>query len=319
MRKTIFLFTLLMFCALFLSGCRVGAGTLEEAVTVRVSATRDFGKEVLFDRESVIDRRLNAQDVLSLVTEIQMDGSYVAEFEGLRGNEEEYWLYYINGFLSRVFASGYLIRPGDVMFWDYHPWTGSSHGSSAIIGSFPEPLLHGYEGVVKPTVIAYSPEFAGEAGELVERLEQLGITRLSIREESTLTEQVKGDCNLILIAGSESSSVRELNEHYQSLGLYCFFDENRLNVTDYQFTVQEEYTEGAGVIQACQNPWNPLGTGACKNVVFMVSGTDTTGIRQAARILIDCADTVLDGKPSVIRNTFGVIITSGGELIKTPQ
>ncbi|GAI85551.1 unnamed protein product, partial [marine sediment metagenome] len=35
------------------------------------------------------------------------------------------------------------------------------------------------------------------------------------------------------------------------------------------------------LIQATQNPWNPKGIGACENVVWLVSGTDEAGVKDA--------------------------------------
>jgi uncharacterized protein YutE (UPF0331/DUF86 family) len=72
------------------------------------------------------------------------------------------------------------------------------------------------------------------------------------------------------------------------------------------------------VIQACQNLWNPLGTGSCQNAVFLVSGTDADGVKRAAQVLIECTEAILAKRTSAIDSSFGIIITSSGEIIKTP-
>jgi hypothetical protein len=310
----------LLLCLLvtLLSACRVGPAPLTQAVSVPVTATRDFGREVIFQREAIIEKRMTAQDVLAEVTEIQMDGSYIVEFEGLRGDDKVYWMYYINGLLSKVFASGYLIRPGDVMYWDYHPWVGSYHGSSAVIGSYPEPLLHGYDGQVRPTVVVYDSSFKDEADRILSLLKRLGVQELSAVEEGALSIYEKGHSNLILIAGTESPLIKELNDKHESLGMYAHFEDSNLVVTDYKFTTPEEYGPATGVIQACQNLWNPLGTGSCQNVVFMITGTDMTGVKAACQTLVKATEDILVGHSAEIDHAYGVIITGEGKIIKTP-
>jgi len=312
------IFPLLLVLLLLVPGCRVGSSPLSEEVVIPVTATKNFGNEMIFQRKVVIERRLTAQDVLAEVTDIQMDGSYVVEFVGLRGDDKEYWMYYINGLLSRYFASGYLIRPGDVMHWDFHPWTGGKHGCSAIIGSFPEPLLHGYEGNIKPTLVVYNASFLEEANRIGSLLKKLGVAEVSLKEESSVGSQEKGNSNIVLIAWPDSPSVIELNEEANPLGLYAHFNGSSLVVTDYKFTAMQEYGAGTGVIQACQNLWNPLGTGACQNAIFMVSGTDIDGAKKAASVLLQCTEDILAGRTSAIDGSFGIIITNKGEIIKTP-
>lgn len=309
---------LLVVLTIFLTACRVGSSPLPQAVTVPVTATKNFGREIVFQREAVIDRRMTAQEVLAAVTDIQMDGSYIVEFEGLRGNDRVYWLYYINGMFSKVFASGYLIRPGDVMYWDFHTWTGTYHGSSAIIGNYPEPFIHGYDGSARPTLVVYGNGFHEEASRLLSLLRKLGVAYAGLREETALTGGEKSNSNLIIIAGPQSQLVSELNDESKALGMYARFNGEKLVVSDYLFAAIREYGAGTGMIQACQNLWNPLGTGSCQNVVFLVSGTDETGARSAAQAFISSSQDILEERASAIDNAYGVIVTAEGEIIKTP-
>ena len=44
------------------------------------------------------------------------------------------------------------LRAGDVEWWDYRSWRGPA-GRSVVVGAFPEPLVHGYGGKRRPTVV----------------------------------------------------------------------------------------------------------------------------------------------------------------------
>lgn len=312
------LITVLMILIFWLSGCRVGAAALPEPVTIEVIATRNFGHEVIFEREASIDRRMNAQDVLAEVTTFDTDGSYIIEFEGLRGNDQVYWMYYVNGLLSKYFAGGYTVRPGDVMLWDFHPWAGAAHGSSAVIGSFPEPFLHGYEGQTFPTVIVYGDTFRQQAENIAAGLKELGVAQVSITAENALSDSVRSSSNIIIVADFSSQLVRELNEKRQHLGMYAYFEDGELNVTDYMFKDTGTYGPGTGVIQACQNLWDPLGTGACRSAVFMVSGVDEEGTGRASQVLIDALTAVTNGETPETAYAYGVIVTVNGEILRTP-
>jgi hypothetical protein len=306
---------LLVFCT---SGCRIGSTPLAEPITIQVVATRDFGREIVFEREAVIDRRMSAQDVLAEVTDFETDGSYILEFEELRGNDRVYWMYYINGLLSKYFAGGYMVRPGDVMHWDFHPWAGAHHGSSAIIGSFPEPLRHGYEGQTFPTTVVYSDGLQQEAESIATGLRQVGVDEVSVTTEASLAEADKGAGNLVLIADSSSALVSDLNSHHEPLGMYAYFEDGGLSVTDYKFQDEQSYGAGTGVLQACQNLWSPMGTGSCQSAIFMISGVDTDGVLRAVRLVRDSIDDIESGKTTDIANAFGVIITDSGAITRAP-
>lgn len=318
MKKSFYLLAALVLLIIGLSGCRVGSASLAEPVTVEVVATQDFGREIIFEREAVIERRMSAQDVLAEVTDFETDGSYIVEFEGLRGNDKVYWMYYINGLLSKYFAGGYIIRPGDVMLWDFHPWAGAHHGSSAIIGSFPEPMLHGYEGVTCPTTVVYGDGFQSEAETIADKLEDIGVSNITVTSEDELTAHDKSDNNLLLVADTRSYLIADLNTQHEPLGMYIYFEDGDMKVTDYKFQSQQNYGAGTGVIQASQNFWNPLGTGACRNVIFMVSGVDVEGVKQAVQVLLDSIQAIKDGETSVIDYACGVIITDSGDIVRTP-
>src|SRR5207302_272779 len=52
-------------------------------------------------------------------------------------------------------AAEYRLRKGDVEWWDFHRWRGAPQQEEVVPGAFPEPLLHGFDGKTRSTVVLY--------------------------------------------------------------------------------------------------------------------------------------------------------------------
>jgi hypothetical protein len=46
-------------------------------------------------------------------------GKFIDELNGIRGNGDKYWIYYVNNKKARIGVSNYKINPGDVVSWRY--------------------------------------------------------------------------------------------------------------------------------------------------------------------------------------------------------
>jgi len=310
MKKVLTVAIVLFVLAGLLVGCATTPPPTSEQISVSVVATRDFGAEFIFDKTATVMAETTAEKALGQVAELRKSGSYVLGIDGLYGSTTEYWFYYINGILANVFASGYELHDGDMQHWDFHDFSYSMHGSSAIIGDFPEPFLHGYAGKVYPTLIAYTGNLGGEAERLEGRLEELGVSQVSIKSATELSSEEKEHSNLILVCTADFELVAELDEVYDRLGFFAHFDNGQLEVLNDKGKVVEAYGAGSGVIQATQSLWNPKGSWACENVVWMVSGTDESGVKNAVGALLD--------RYSQIQHAFAVVVADG-EIIKVPQ
>lgn len=313
MKKILTLTLAFSIVAIILAGCvdtTTPSPSSDSTVSVDIVATKDFGGKLIFDRAAEIEAGDSAQEALRRVAEVGMAGSYIEGIEGIYGDQEYYWFYYINGILSNVFASGYKPRDGDIEHWDFHDWSYSMHGNSAIIGDFPEPFLHGYDGKVYPTLIAYTGNLRREAERLRDRLEELGVGGLSVKSATELSNDEKELSNLILVCTSDCELAAELDEVYDRLGLFAHFDDGQLKVLNAKGQVVGEYGAGSGVIQATQSLWNPKGSYACENVVWMVSGVDEVGVKNAVDALIS--------RYSDIQYSFAVVVADG-EIIKVPK
>ena len=69
----------------------------------------------------------------------------------------------MNGQEASVGAADRELRPGDVVQWDYRDWT-ATMSIPAIVGAYPEPFLHGFEGKRLPVrVECPDPDERGRA------------------------------------------------------------------------------------------------------------------------------------------------------------
>lgn len=284
---------------------------------IRIIATRDFGQEIIFDRELEPAGELSAMAALKRVAEVETTygGGYVNSINGIYsgftggGNVEKDWFIYVNGIQSNVGALDYILHPGDAEHWDFHDWS-FNQSIPAIIGAYPEPFLHGYQGNIRPTLIVYSDSLREPAQGLENSLIRLGVTDVDTRNFSEITDREKEYCHLILVDTMDNKLISELNRNWKRMGFFTYTDNQHLAVLNARGEMAAEYNTGAGVIQATQNPWNPNGIGACENVVWVVTGTDKTGV-------INAIDALLKHHTE-LRYAFAAI-TVNGEIIRVPQ
>ena len=260
--------------------------------TVTIVVTSDFGKELILERDIEIKAGTSAMDALQLVASVETKygGGFVSsingvssEYGGANGKKED-WFFYINGVSSNVGAGDYILQTGDLEHWDFHNW--SYHEFiPAIIGDYPQPFQSGYGDKMTQTVVVYEEPFATEAESLVERLKDDGVSQVSAVRDDRLSEAVKEQSNLIIIAGPENGLISELNKVYNKLGFYAYLESGDIMELDATGSLSGEYGAGSGIIQATQNPWNPKGISAGENVVWMVTGADADGVISAATVL----------------------------------
>lgn len=286
-------------------------------ITVRVAATRNFGQELMFDETLEVSPDTSAMMALTEVAEVETayGGGFVNAINGVRsgyaGSQKAKtdWFFYINGIQSNVGALDYKLHNGDVQHWDFHDWS-FRHFIPAIIDGFPSAFRHGFGGKVSPTLIVCQDDMKESAKKLEENLVKLEVNDIGIRSLGELAESEKGNSNLILVGSSNNSLVAELNQNWQRLGFFAYFEDGNLVVIDGSGEVTAEYGAGTGFIQATQNPWNPKGTGACENVVWLVSGTDEAGAENALEALIDHYSEF---------QYAGALVVVDGKIIKVPR
>ena len=87
-------------------------------------------------------------------------GRFVQSIEGVSGDAgaKRDWFYFVNGIEADRGAAEYRLRPGDVLWWDYRSWAGDEMREPVVVGAFPEPFLHGYDGRVRPAAVRFETE-----------------------------------------------------------------------------------------------------------------------------------------------------------------
>lgn len=299
-----------------LTGCatELTAGSKEE-ITTRIVVTQDFGREPMLDETIEVPSGTSAMQAIKEVAAVETayGGGFVKAIDGTRsefeGGTKYDWLFYINGISSNKGAGGYTLHNGDVQHWDLHDWSFRTF-IPAIVGSFPEPFLNGFGGQKRQTVVLYSDPYAEDAEALRDKLTSLGVKDVSDCNASTLSEHDKQNSNLILVGTMEDELVSELNVVWDRLGFFLHFEDSATVSYAANGEPAAVYGAGCGLVQATQNPWNPKGTGACENVVWMVSGTDAAGVKGAVDALVNRTDE--------IEHAFAVV-TANGDIIKVPQ
>jgi hypothetical protein len=90
--------------------------------------------------------------------ETRYGGRYVQSVEGLEGSlsGRRDWFWFVNGIEGDRSAADYRLRDGEVAWWDYRGW-GERMREPVVVGAFPEPFLHGFDGKTRPVAIRYAP------------------------------------------------------------------------------------------------------------------------------------------------------------------
>lgn len=132
-----------------LAGCSSGTSSSGQAT---VWVTRDRGARVL--HVGRVPAGLTALQGLDRVAEVKTryGGRYVRVVDGAAEHGRRSWFYYVNGYLADQGSAEYRLRDGDVEWWDYRSWH-DPLDDAVVVGSFPEPLLHGFGGEVRKTVV----------------------------------------------------------------------------------------------------------------------------------------------------------------------
>ena len=138
-------------------GCGVGPGEAAEGEATLV-VTRDFGAEEL--ASGSLEGPTPSDTVVRFLDEnadIETDygDNFVSAIDGIEGSTvggEDDWFFYVNGVWSDIGAGEAKVRPGDHIWWDYRP-SEIAYRVSAVVGSWPEPFVHGYDGEPLPVEV----------------------------------------------------------------------------------------------------------------------------------------------------------------------
>jgi hypothetical protein len=84
----------------------------------------------------------------------------VRSVNGVSEHGRSSWFYYVNGYLADRSSAEYRLRAGDIEWWDYRSWADPAQ-DPVVVGAFPEPFLHGYDGQRRPAVVISADRVLG--------------------------------------------------------------------------------------------------------------------------------------------------------------
>ncbi len=146
-----------LFGTLAVAGCGLGPGP--SIGDVQLTVTRDYGTRPLLRKgESSARQSETAMRLLDRNADIKTryGGRFVQSVNGVAGGSSGGrsfdWFFYIDGVESPVGAADYPLHAGYRVWWDYRDWTAAMR-VPAVVGSYPEPFRHGYEGKRHPLAV----------------------------------------------------------------------------------------------------------------------------------------------------------------------
>jgi Domain of unknown function (DUF4430) len=269
--------------ALVLAACGVGEGE-ELGGGVELRVTRDFGQKRLAtaSREQVSEgdtvmRLLQSE----LDVETEYGGGFVQAIDGLSGEGADGttdWFYFVNGIEADRGAADFGLSAGDVVQWDYRDWDGAMR-VPAIVGTYPEPFLHGAEGERIPTRVECEDESSSACEEVKDRLRDAGVSATGAAFGTAAGPDV-----LRVVVGAWSAvreirAAQRIEEGPEASGVFARFSEDGSELTLLDESGEEAAVqdEEAGLVAAVelleQRP------------VWVVTGVDEAGVETAAAAL----------------------------------
>ncbi|SHH11863.1 protein of unknown function [Thermosyntropha lipolytica DSM 11003] len=283
------------------------SGVKEEKA--RLIITCYFGKKVLLDREVFFREGASVMEVLKANAEVKTayGGGFVSGINGVesrKGLKSEDWFYYVNGICAEMGAVEKKVNPGDVIWWDYHSWK-AGIANTAVIGAYPEPFRHGYNGKVKPVKLIFTPSCREIAEKLEAYLLGAGVKEV-VREEWAGDMGVSRSVPVIIIGEWEelqkADYLNRLNQAYARNGMGFYWGEEGLYLLNYEGKKMMLHKEEAAVLGACGS-----GLGDT-SPLWLITGTDRESIAGLVEML---------AVPDKIKYMYAAAFIKG-ELIRLP-
>jgi len=269
----------LLLVALATAGCGLGPG--KGVKDAELTVTRNYGTvPVLHRRLDDLTESDTVMRALERNAEITTSygGDFVQSIDGVEGEnrsgERFDWLFYVDGVESTVGAGAYSLRGGESVWWDYRDWSAALR-VPAVVGSWPQPFVGGYEGKRLP--VAVECLAGGSACDKVEeRLEDAGVA---------VAAHASGGAIRVLVGPwarvRSDPAAAQLERGPQTSGVFADFHREG---SAYRFVGLDEagkedvvFGPDGGLVAATRRYEEPP--------VWMVTGTSAEGVRAAAGLL----------------------------------
>ncbi len=281
-RGTAVAIALLLAVALAVAGCGFGPGSGVGEVSLTV--TRDYGSEQVQPSASgeasesdTVMRVLDREAKIST----RYSGGFVQAIDGLEADERFGhsfdWFFYVNGVEAPVGAADFALHGGEAIWWDYRNWSAAER-VPAVVGSWPHPLLGGYEGKSHPVTLECRA--AGAACAAARRkLGEAGIVPAARPSDDAIQVLVGPWARL-----RDDPAAAQLEQGPQVSGVFADFTQDaggyRLQGLDEAGDPARDFGPDAGLVAATRRFDAPP--------VWLVSGA-TAGAALAATGLLDAA------------------------------
>ena len=294
-----------LLAALALGGCGIGSGAPETSLRLRV--TEDFGTVPVDERDAPDSR--SSDTVMRLLqrnakVDTRYGGGFVQAIDGRAGGRSGGrpfdWFYYVNGVEAQKGATSVKVRPSDRIWWDRHDW-GAASDVPAVVGSFPEPFLHGYDGNRLPTRLECTEPRSVQCDTVGKRLGAVGVVAGRGGLQTSLSRETNRVIAGLWPAIRNDDTVRNLENGPKASGVYArpSADGRRIDVLDARGRVARTLGPGSGLIAATRFEGG--------RPVWIITGTDAAGVRAAA-------DALEEGN---LGGHFALAI-SGGQAVDVP-
>ncbi len=269
----------LLCAALATAGCGLGPG--KGVGEVSLTVTRDYGAEPVLPPAT---DEASESDTVMRVLERDADistrygGGFVQSIEGLEAEERfdrsSDWFFYVNGVESTVGAADYPLHGGEAIWWDYRDWSAAQR-VPAVVGSWPEPFLGGYEGERRPVAV----DCLGGAG-------ACGTVRaaLTVAGATVAPGSPRGAIRVLVGPWArvrEDAAAAQIEDGPQASGVFAELERHgggyRLAGLGIDGKPAHSFGSGAGLVAATRRYEAPP--------TWVVTGVDEAGVRAAAGLL----------------------------------
>jgi hypothetical protein len=292
---------LLAVLAATVAGCGLGAGSSSSGVSLMV--TDGFGKKVLALKD---DASTRGQDTVMRFLQrnakvtTRFGGGFVQSIDGLAGRSGASsvdWFYFVNGVEGSKGAGSVRVHDGDSVWWDRHDWS-AAMDVPAVVGSYPEPFLHGLGGRRMPVRIECSPAQTPGCSEVSDLLGRAGVVAARGGLAASFTQETLRVLVGLWPAIHEDPAAQQIERGPQTSGVFARMapDGRSLALLDPTGHVARTLGPGTGLVAATSFQHG--------RPVWVVTGTDVRGLKDAAASL----------QAGILRNRFALVTDQGKPL-----
>lgn len=184
---------------------------------------------------------------------------------------------FVNGIAAAQPAAKLVLRGGDRVWLDQHEATVAPR-IRAVVGSFPEPFVHGVDGKRLPVRVECDDPRSGPCAAVAEKLVGLGV----VAGRSIISRSAADDTLRVLVGPWKRLRARDVEADSidagpRSSGVFAHFNDagDRLTVTDTGGRPVRTLGAGTGFVATTSEP--------TRRPVWFVTGTDDAGVAAATR------------------------------------